>query len=195
MLEIFERSLCKQARSIGIGMGRTMRNFSKILPDGYAYYPASNQTSIFLREKIVLPLQNTSAVDVYFDSADVYDASGNLIKGGGGAFTLEKLLMKMAKTTVIVVHKEKRLETLKGQTVPVEILKDSRGYFIDILKKYNLKGELRTVNGLSPFLTDNGNYIFDVEFGLEFINICKDISGVIEHGYVPREMYFQLEEL
>jgi ribose 5-phosphate isomerase len=195
IFEIFKKHRKDTDLKIGIGMGRTMLEFSKILPAHPIYYSASNQTEIFLRTQNTASLQTISEIDIYFDSADFYDSFGNLIKGGGGALVHEKLMMKMSKKSIIIVQKHKFVKSFQNIKVPIEILKASYGYFLNILGKNGIKGKLRTVNDLSPFLTDNGNYIIDVEFNEPFIQSCKSITGVIEHGYFPNSLNFKIEEI
>lgn len=196
MIDILEKYLNNsEIKKVGIGMGSTMLKLSKILPDSFLYFSASNQTELFLKGKIISSVQNFEKIDIYFDSADFYDLDGNLIKGGGGALTNEKLLMKMAKKSIIIVQRNKFVKNFNNLKIPIEILKNSYGYFLDILKNNNIKGTLRLINKLSPFITDNGNYIVDVDFNIEFIKKCKDITGVIEHGYFTKDLSYEIIEL
>lgn len=192
--EIFKK-YAQRAMTIGIGMGRTMFDFSSILPEDRIYLSASNQTRIFLRSKLQYPLETCDEIDVYFDGADAYDKTGSLIKGGGGSLTLEKLMLKMAKNTVIIVQKSKFVDSFENMTVPVEILKESLGVFMKILKNRNIEGKLRLVNEISPFITDNGNYIVDVDYDREFLEECKNITGVVEHGYFPSSLGYIIEKI
>lgn len=194
MVSLFKK-YTSDCQTVGIGMGKTMRNFANVLSYNFTYIPSSNQTSQFLIEKITTDMQNLSTVDVYFDSADYYDTQGNLIKGGGGALTREKLLMKMAKKSVILVDKSKLVKSFEKILVPIEILKESYMYFMRILKLHKLRGKLRLVQDISPFITDNFNFIIDVEFNLEFLKTCKNITGVIEHGYFSNDLDFEIEEI
>lgn len=194
MTGIFKK-YTKDSTLVGIGMGKTMRTFSTVLTDSFTYVPSSNQTTQFLVGKITADIQNLSYVDIYFDSADYYDKNGNLIKGGGGALTKEKLLLKMANRAVILVDKSKMKKTFNNILVPIEILKESYMYFMKILKEHKLKGQIRQVKDVSPFLTDNCNFIVDVEFNIEFLKLCKSITGVVEHGYFDNEIGFLIEEI
>lgn len=195
MIHIFNKYAGRDTKTIGIGMGKTMLAFSTALPSKYLYYAASLQTQLFLVSKNVLPLSSVGSVDLYFDSADAYDSNGNLIKGGGGALTLEKLLTTMASRTVIVVQKDKYVENFNNHLVPVEILKECYGYFKRVLSEWKIGGSLRLTNDLSPFITDNGNFIIDVEYNADFILKCKNITGVVEHGFFPSSLGFTIEEI
>lgn len=188
-----DENMPNSCKFIGIGMGNTMLDFSNVLPNDKIYLSASNQTRLFLSSKTQQPLENSDSIDVYFDSADAYDLTGNLIKGGGGSLTLEKLMLKMARRSVIIVQQDKLVDSFVNCSVPVEILKECLGVFMKILKTRKINGKLRLVNELSPFITDNGNYIVDVVYNHEFIEECKNITGVIEHGYFPRTLGYTLE--
>ncbi|ELA41643.1 ribose 5-phosphate isomerase A [Vittaforma corneae ATCC 50505] len=195
LLKIFNKYATANVKSIGIGMGSTMLKFSEILPSKYLYFPASNQTLMFLKNKTVSSLQNASTMDLYFDGADYYDCFGNLIKGGGGALTVEKLMINMSKKSVIVVQNNKYVNSFEELAIPVEILKESYGYFLRVLKDHSVQVNYDSWIISVPFLTDNGNYIVDVNFDYDFIQDCKRFSGVIEHGYVSNNLKFEIEEI
>lgn len=174
-------------------MGKTMQSFSMLFSDEFTYCPASNQTSLFLSGRKLCDPQTCDSLDLYLDSADYYDKDGNLIKGGGGALTVEKLLLTMSKKSVILVQSHKSVKSFNGLTVPIEIIKKSLGFFMKILKKDKINGKLRLVNSISPFITDCGNYIVDIEFNYDFLIRCKSIVGVVEHGYFPNSLGFAIE--
>lgn len=194
-MESIFKKYTQNLKIVGIGTGKTMKLFSNTLPDTFTYVPSSYQTLHFLKNKKIENIQNISEIDIYFDSADFYDENNNLIKGYGGALTKEKLLLKMAKTAVIVVESSKFRKTFESLYVPVEIIKDSYGYFTSMLEKYNLKYKVRLSNGLSPFISDNFNFIIDVEYNLDFLKICKNITGVVEHGYFSNSEKYSIEQI
>ncbi|KAM0680432.1 hypothetical protein GINT2_001492 [Glugoides intestinalis] len=185
----------KDAKTIGIGMGRTMKSLSMFFPQEFTYCPASNQTSLFLSGKSICDPQACDSLDLYLDSADYYDNDGNLIKGGGGSLTAEKLLLTMSKKAIILVQAHKNVQSFNGLSVPIEIIKKSLGFFMKTLKEEKIKGKLRLVNSISPFITDGGNYIVDVKFNYDFLIKCKSIVGVIEHGYFPSTLGFVIEAI
>lgn len=192
MEEIFERH-AKDSRLVGIGTGRTMEAFSKCLAPDKIYLATSTQTELFLSG---LPMASAAcghSIDVYFDSADHYTADGDLIKGGGGAMTQEKLFVDMARKTVIIVQREKRLGNFSGVFVPVEIIRPSYGYVSEKLKNSRLAFSLRKVDGKTPFVTDLGNLIVDVEYNEAFLETCTQITGVIEHGYFSKRKNIVIE--
>ncbi len=126
--------------------------------------------------------------DWAFDGADEVDPDRNLIKGRGGAMFLEKLVMRAAPTTFILVDQSKMVAKL-GQkfAIPVEFLPASlhvveQGLLTlgatDIAIRLAVKKD-------GPVITESGNFIFDVRFreihkALE--RDIKSITGVIESG-------------
>lgn len=128
---------------IGIGTGRTMHDLSQYLAHDKTYICSSTQSMIFLDKFSKSDIMNHSKVDIYFDSADYYDEEGNLVKGGGGAMTQERLLMDMAGNTIIIVQKSKKIINFKNIPIPVEIIKPSLGYIQNVLDDKGLKHQLR----------------------------------------------------
>jgi ribose 5-phosphate isomerase A len=128
-------------------------------------------------------------IDLVIDGADEVDKELNMIKGGGGALTREKIIASASKQVVIIADEKKFVEKL-GSTfkVPIEVLDFA---FVTVFKEIEDLGGLpvlREGNGkVGPVVTDNGNYIIDVDFGP--INKIKDLNqelkllpGVIETG-------------
>lgn len=185
----------KGCRVIGIGSGRTMELFSSVLGGDKVYIPTSYQAEMFLGGWNMSSCGNHRSLDLYFDGTDYYNARGDLIKGKGGAVTLEKLLCRMARKTVIIAQRSKFRESFNGLQVPVVILRESYGYFMSKVEEYGTKGRLRKVGGLTPFVTDLGNFIVDVEFDADFLGRCNGIAGVVENGYFERADNIIIEEI
>lgn len=182
MENIFNR-YAGSKRVVGIGTGRTMEQLGEILPYDRTYICTSHQTALFLSGRPVQSAMNFQRADVYFDSTDFYDGRGNLIKGGAGGLTQEKLLVEMSDAVIIIADKSKYAEEFTNILVPVEIVPPSLSYFTGLLDRRPLGYRLRRVGGLTPFITDLGNFIVDVQFDLPFVRECKRICGVVEHGY------------
>ncbi|AFM99112.1 ribose 5-phosphate isomerase [Encephalitozoon hellem ATCC 50504] len=180
-----EQEFSKGRIAVGIGTGTTIERYIEALYDDIVYVPSSIQTALVLSEKgfvVSNPLAH-EALDLYIDGADYFDKNGNVIKGGGGALTTEKLLHSMAKETIIIVQRHKYKERFDGCLVPIEIIPTSIMKFISVLREYRLKYWLRRSTGkVGPLITDLGNCIVDVEYDLDFISECKGICGVVEHG-------------
>ncbi|KAI4291840.1 ribose 5-phosphate isomerase A [Pancytospora philotis] len=194
MDQIYAKYAC-DGGIIGVGTGATMKEFSKYLEPNNSYAATSIQTEIFLTGLPMVSCVSCQHLDVYFDSADYYSPRGCLIKGGGGALTNEKLFMSMADLSVILVQKSKRVRSFEGRLVPVEIIKSSYGYVRKELKKRGIRYKLRTVHSKTPFLTDLGNLIIDVEYNRDFLDNCVNLTGVVEHGFFPGGDKVVIEEL
>lgn len=135
--------------------------------------------------------------DLAIDGADQVDERLNLIKGRGGALTREKIVDSSAKRLIIIVDETKLTKVLGlGQTVPVEVLPFGLKTVLRRLEEMNGKPFLRmSVKKDGPLITDNGNFIVDVDFGpiedpIKLENQLKSIPGVIETG-----LFIQLTDL
>ena len=128
-------------------------------------------------------------LDLAIDGADEVDKQLDMIKGGGGALTREKIVASAAKQVVIVADETKLVEKL-GETfrVPLEVLPFALATVSAGIKKLGGKPSLRESKGkVGALVTDNGNYIVDADFGAidnaEALNQqLKLVPGVIETG-------------
>ncbi|KAJ3221978.1 hypothetical protein HK099_002841 [Clydaea vesicula] len=136
-------------------------------------------------------LNQFSKIDVAFDGADEVDQNLNLIKGGGGCHLQEKLIASNAEKFVVVADYRKNSVTLgenwkKG--VPLEVIPFAYVSITEKLKSMGGKPTLRmAINKAGPVVTDNGNFIIDVDFDLiknpSELNLkLIQISGVVETG-------------
>jgi len=128
-------------------------------------------------------------LDLTIDGADQIDKDLNMIKGMGGAFAREKIVASASKQNVTVVDKTKLVKKLgTNHPVPVEVLPFATKFVMLMIKKMGGKPVLRQSSGkVGPVVTDNGNFILDVDIGSikdprEIDAQLKSISGVIETG-------------
>jgi len=128
-------------------------------------------------------------LDLTIDGADQIDGSLNLIKGMGGALTREKIVASASKQLIIVVDETKLVERLgTNHPVPVEVLPFALPTIMFKVREMGGKPVLREGKGkVGPVVTDNGNFIIDVDFGpvstpKELDSLLKSVSGVIETG-------------
>lgn len=137
----------------------------------------------------VTTLNEHPDIDLAIDGADQLDRELNLIKGGGGALTREKIVASAAKQLVIVADETKLVEKLgTNQPVPVEVLPFAVQAVMVRMEELGGKPVLREgKRKAGPVVTDNGNFIVDVDFGP--ISALKEldaqlrlIPGVIETG-------------
>lgn len=121
-------------------------------------------------------------IPVYVDGADEINGELEMIKGGGGALTREKIVAAVAKTFVCVCDASKRVQTLGRFPLPVEVIPMARAQVARELVVLGGTPKLR-----EGFVTDNGNLILDVH-GLA-ITRAKEletrislITGVVTNG-------------
>lgn len=152
--------------------------------------PSSSQAMIGAVQSGVplTTLDEHPVLDLDIDGADEVDSNLNMVKGGGGALTREKVVASAAKQVVIVADETKLVEKLGAFKIPVEVLPFALATTTKTIKKLGGKPFLRESKGkVGAVVTDNGNYILDVDFGL--ISDAKDLNqklklvpGVIETG-------------
>jgi len=136
-------------------------------------------------------LDEHPVIDVTIDGADQVTPELYLIKGMGAALLKEKIVAAASKYNIIIVDESKRAKVLgeNNQTVPVEVLP----FAVSLVKnKITMLGGTVVVRDgkgkLGPIITDNGNMIIDVNFGLipnpcELAVKMKNIPGVVETGF------------
>ncbi|MEM2341681.1 MAG: ribose 5-phosphate isomerase A [Candidatus Bathyarchaeia archaeon] len=152
--------------------------------------PTSHQ-SLLLAAKFSIPtttLYEHPIIDLTIDGADQIDPELNLIKGMGGALTREKIIAAASKQLIIVADERKLTDKLgRNQLVPVEIIPLAEPIVVRKIKEVGGKPYLREVKKNVPYITDNGNFILDVDFGIiedpiELNRKLKMIPGVVETG-------------
>ncbi|MCX8171240.1 MAG: ribose 5-phosphate isomerase A [Candidatus Bathyarchaeota archaeon] len=152
--------------------------------------PSSYQ-SLIMAAKFKVPtttLYEHPLIDLTIDGADQIDRNLNLIKGGGGALTREKVIAASSRCLIIVADERKLTDNLgRGQLLPVEILPFAEPLVTAKIREMGGKPYLRESKKGVPFITDNGNFILDVDFGvienpLELERRLKMIPGVVETG-------------
>jgi ribose 5-phosphate isomerase A len=127
--------------------------------------------------------------DIALDGADQVDQDLNLIKGLGGALTREKIVDNASKQLVIIVDERKLTKKLgTNQIVPIEIIPVASTVVANTLDKLGGKSTIRKTNDTTlEFITDNGNFILDVDFGaidkpIELENRLRKVIGIVETG-------------
>jgi ribose 5-phosphate isomerase A len=138
----------------------------------------------------ITTLDEHAVLDLTIDGADQVDVHMNLIKGMGGALTREKIVACASKQNIIVADANKKVRVLgeNGQPVPIEVLPVAVAFVMRRLKEIGGKPIIREGTGkVGPVITDNGNLILDVNFGLihrpaDLARDLKAVSGVVETG-------------
>jgi ribose 5-phosphate isomerase A len=148
---------------IGIGTGSTVNHFIELLAniknriDGTVSSSKASEAKLKHYGIPVLDLNATGGLSLYVDGADEADAHLNLIKGGGGALTREKIIAAASKTFVCIADASKKVGILGAFPLPVEVIPMARSYVARELLKLGGQPVLR-----ENFITDNGNIILDV---------------------------------
>jgi len=187
--------LIEEGMIVGLGTGSTVKYALKKIGERISKglhiqgIPTSNQTKK-LALKYDIPLTSLAEhpeIDLTIDGADELDSDLNLIKGGGGALTREKIIAFHSKNLVIIADDSKVVKSLGIDfPLPVEIVKFSWQATKKSLEAFGCECILRKIFD-DPFITDNGNYIIDCEFDRipdpehleQEINM---IPGVVENG-------------
>jgi ribose 5-phosphate isomerase A len=136
-------------------------------------------------------------IDIVFDGADQIDSQYNMIKGGGGALLKEKILISAAKKVIIIADSTKFVETF-NRPVPIEVHPFARSAVSKKLKEISSQIQLRILEKGYPFITENGNIIFDTTF-TSITDVSKketelkSIPGVLEVGFFTRraDIYYK----
>jgi ribose 5-phosphate isomerase A len=154
--------------------------------------PSSHQAFLLAAQNRVhaTSLDEHPKLDMTIDGADqVEKKTLNMIKGMGGALTREKILAAASDRLVIIIDETKLAEKLgSNQPIPVEVLPFALALVFRRLRALKGKPKLRVGNGkVGPVVTDNGNFILDVDFDAirdpEKLNTqIKSIPGVVETG-------------
>jgi len=149
---------------LGMGTGSTVNCLIDMLPevrdriDGIV--SSSKATTALLEDRgfDVKTLNEVGDIDVYIDGADECNKHLQLIKGGGGALTREKVLAAAARRFVCIVDDTKLVGMLGTFPLPIEVLPMAQEFISRRLLK--MRGRPIWREG---FITDNGNHILDVE--------------------------------
>ena len=132
-------------------------------------------------------LSEHSSLDICIDGADQVDPQLNLIKGGGGAHTKEKIVSYASKRLVICVDDGKLVEQL-SMPVPLEVLPFASKIVEKQVKELGGNPISRmNGNGGGYFVTEQGNLIIDADFGVirnpeEMSAALSSVVGSLEHG-------------
>ena len=173
---------------IGIGTGSTTNFFieelikSKVSIKGAICSSEASKANLESSGIKVMELNEVYGIDVYVDGADEFNSRFELIKGGGGALTREKILANSSKQFICIVDDTKFCELLGKFPLPIEVIPMSQS--IVALEIIKLGG--RPVYR-ENFVTDNGNIILDIHNleisePLTLEQTINNIPGVVTNG-------------
>jgi len=183
---------------IGIGSGSTaayaIKEIGKVARKNNWHIlgvPTSHQAfQLAVKNRIpITTLDEHPRPNLTIDGADQIDPDLNLIKGMGGALTREKLVASASKQNIIIADETKLTKKLgTNQPVPIEVLPMAVSLVQTRIKQLKGNPVLRECKGkVGAAVTDNGNFILDVDFGpisnpKELNKMLKLLPGVVETG-------------
>ncbi|MFQ5659049.1 MAG: ribose-5-phosphate isomerase RpiA [Gammaproteobacteria bacterium] len=173
---------------VGVGTGSTVNFFIEKLAgikNRIEGAVASSIASEELLKKHHIPVASLNSVNelaVYIDGADEVTKHLQMIKGGGGALTREKIIAAAAEKFICIVDDSKLVGVLGKFPLPVEVIPMAQSYVARELVKLGGQPVLR-----ERFTTDNGNIILDVHNltilkPAELEQILNNITGVVTNG-------------
>ncbi|XP_069488309.1 ribose-5-phosphate isomerase [Ambystoma mexicanum] len=206
----------KNNQALGIGSGSTIvyavnRLAERVKQEDLhiVCVPTSFQArQLILQNGLVLSdLDRNPELDVAIDGADEVDSDLNLIKGGGGCLTQEKIVAGCAKTFIVIADYRKDSKNFGDQWkkgVPIEVIPMA---YVPVAKalasKFGGVADLRmAVSKAGPVVTDNGNFLLDWKFdklhNWSTVNTAiKMIPGVVDTGLfigMAEKVYFGMED-
>jgi ribose 5-phosphate isomerase A len=154
--------------------------------------PTSYQALLLaVKHKVqITTLEEHPTLDLTIDGADQIDEELNLIKGLGGALAREKIVAFASKKLIIVADESKKVKVLgeNNHPLPIEVMPLATPIVMRKIREIGGKPILREgTKKVGPVITDNGNVIIDVNFGLihdpgRREHELKILSGVVETG-------------
>ena len=188
--------------TIGIGTGSTVNFLIQALSElvekddlDILCIPSSIESKLELVKAglTIGSLIEESELDIYIDGADIITTDYVLIKGGGGALTMEKIMARASSEFIVIADHTKYPKELNSFPVPIEIIPQTVNTVIKPI--FDLGGEFRLRYGsgkIGPVISDNGNIIGDIHFKetydpSEMEKALKLIPGVVENGIFPKD--------
>ncbi|VAW55649.1 Ribose 5-phosphate isomerase A [hydrothermal vent metagenome] len=173
---------------VGVGTGSTVNHFIDVLADIKHTIKGAVSSSVASTERMegygikVYDLNEVNGIEVYIDGADESDHYLNLIKGGGGALTREKIIAGASKKFVCIADESKLVDVMGEFPLPVEVIPMARSFIARELVKLGGRPVYR-----SGFVTDNGNDILDVHDlkimeAVKLENDLNKLPGIVTVG-------------
>ncbi len=194
--------LVEDGMKVGLGTGSTAAWMVRCLGERVRAeglritgVPTSNRTADLARQLgiEIITLDEAKWLDLTIDGADEFDPELNLIKGGGGAHLLEKIVATASDRMVVIADAAKEVAQLGAFPLPVEVVpfgwQTTRTIIEETLISMDVLGRTTTLrqNGSQPFVTDEGNYIIDLHLNRignaqQLAVTLNQIAGVVETG-------------
>ncbi|MEN9449582.1 MAG: ribose-5-phosphate isomerase [Pseudomonadota bacterium] len=173
---------------LGIGSGSTVNYLITALADIKHKLEGVVAASVETEKRLkqfnipVLDLNSAGELALYIDGADEVNPQLQLIKGGGGALTREKIIAAASKDFICIVDESKYVGVLGQKSLPVEVIPMGRSYVARELVKLGGFPIYR-----EKFITDNGNIILDTQHWdftdpIKLERLLNNIPGVVCNG-------------
>jgi ribose 5-phosphate isomerase A len=173
---------------IGIGTGSTSEIFIDLLAAHKHLFKGTVSSSERSTKRLkdlgikVFDINEVNDIPYYVDGADECDPNHNLIKGGGGAHTKEKILATIAKEFLCIIDSSKLVNKLGAFGVPIEVFHEARSFASREMVKLGGTPELRV-----GVMTESNNPIvdirnLDIEDPMIMETLINKIPGVVENG-------------
>ena len=190
----------KDGMTLGLGTGSTVDEFlillSKEIQNGLNVCGVvTSEKTKNLSNKLLIPLttlENVKKLDLTIDGADEIDTDLSLIKGGGGALLREKIIAFNSSEVLIIADESKLVDKLGAFKLPIEVSPyEHEVTSFKIMDKLNEVGYIGSISlrkdDQNIFITDGGNYIYDLSIGLinepdNLEQLLNLIPGVFENG-------------
>lgn len=177
---------------LGVGTGSTANHFIDGLKDIRHKVKAAVASSEATRQRLqavgieVVDLNQVDRISIYVDGADEINPALEMIKGGGGALTREKIVAALAEQFICIADDSKWVQQLGAFPLPIEVIPMARSLIARELVKLGGSPVYRT-----GFVTDNGNVILDT-YGLDISRAVEletrlnNLVGVVTNGLFAR---------
>jgi ribose 5-phosphate isomerase A len=173
---------------IGVGTGSTANHFIDALAKIKHKFSGTVASSVASEERLkshgidVFDLNSVTDLLFYIDGADESNLALELIKGGGGALTREKIVASVAEYFICIVDATKIKGTLGSFALPVEVIPMARSAVARALVELGGRPVYR-----ENFETDNGNLILDthdlsIGQAKTLESAINNIPGVVTNG-------------
>ena len=183
---------------IGLGSGSTSAYFIELLgmvirEQGlHIRGVATSRASAQLAAKHNIPLidlNDVPRIDITIDGADEIDPEKRMIKGRGGAHVREKIVASASREVIIIVDESKLVPHLGKGPLPVEVIPFGAPSTRHKIEQLGYQGTWRLSPDRSFYITDNGNFLFDIQLKEPTHHPESDhdrlrhIPGVVDTGF------------
>ncbi|AKH16044.1 ribose 5-phosphate isomerase A [Deinococcus soli (ex Cha et al. 2016)] len=196
-------ALVKSGDRVGLGTGSTAKyaieEIGRKLAAGEltgVVGVATSEASDTLARQVGIPVEplDPRPLDIAIDGADEIAPNLDLIKGLGGALLREKLTEVQARRFIVIADHTKLVEHIgEKSALPIEIARFGFLSTIERLRVILPSGRLRQ-SGAQPYVTDNGNYIFDAQIpaGTDIAALERQLKGTL--GVVDTGLFLGMAE-